>query len=220
MTPFTPTFKDLKSVVIILAACRLPSELALLILDYAHYWKEGEFRSTTPFVFVDEHWSLDYSATYPYLCMPLIMDDDRQDEPLNIREITFDIVSHDQEWTTEPTKETYETSSWFEVSIFRSKEVGSRVRASPYIRTTRLFEGIDARKETAENITAASRIMFPDNSFELLRRPSSTMEPKRLHCTEVAEVSSEGVKEGEYSWYLQGNEVARWLGRSQSLKER
>jgi hypothetical protein len=202
MTLFTPTLKDIESVVAILAAFKLPSELALLVLDYAHYWRAIRKESISPLVLVDEDWSLDYSAAYPYFCVPVPVDADRQNVPLKIREIAFTIVSHDQGWTTESTKGTYETSSWFEVSILRSNEARPRLR-EPFLRR------LNARRETAESITAASRIMFADDSFGLLRRPSSVMEPQRLHCTEMMEVKSEGVEEGEYAWYLQGNEVGR-----------
>lgn len=203
MKSFTPTFNDLESVVAILATFKLPSELALLILDYAHYWKEVRRESTVPSVLVDEDWSLEYSAAYPYLCVPVPVDADRQNKPLKIREIAFTIVSHDQGWTTEPTKGTYATSSWFEVSILRSKEARFRARGSLSQRR------LNARRETADSITAASRIIFPDDSFGLVRRPSSVMEPQRLHCTEMMQVKPGGAEEGEYAWYLQGNEVAR-----------
>jgi hypothetical protein len=62
MTAFTSTFGDLGSVVAIFAAFKLPSELALLILDYAHYWKEIRWGSIRSLALVDEDWSLDYSA--------------------------------------------------------------------------------------------------------------------------------------------------------------
>lgn len=209
MTPFTPQVKDLKSVIAILAAFRVPSELALLILDYARYWTERKWESTRTFVLVDEDWSLDYSAAYPYLCMPIMVDADRQNEPLKIREITFTIVSHDQGWTTEPTKGTYETSSWFEVSILRPNEAHYQMPGNLFQRMTRRLRQIDTRRETADSVTAASHAMFPDGGLRLVQRPSSVMEPQRLHCTKMTVVKSEGAKEGEHSWYLQGNEVAR-----------
>jgi hypothetical protein len=131
--------------------------------------------------------------------MPVLVDANRQNEPLKIREIEFTIVSHDQGWTTEPTKGTYETSSWFEVSILRPKEAYSRGRESLFQRTTGGLREIDARRNTANSITAASRIMFPDDSFGLVRRPSSIMEPQRLHCTDMKGVKLEGVEEGEYA---------------------
>ncbi|KAF3042242.1 hypothetical protein E8E12_010109 [Didymella heteroderae] len=209
MTPFTPTLDDLKSVITILAVFKLPNELALLVLDHARYWAEYKMESTRPFVLVDEDWVLDYSAAYPYLCVPVLVDVNRQDEPLKIREIAFTVVSHDQGWTTEPTKGTYETSSWFEVSIIRPRQAHSGVQETRFQPMARRLRDMVTRRETADSIIAASRIMLPDGSFDLVRRPSSLMEPQRLHCTEMMEVKSEGVKEGECAWYLQGNEVAR-----------
>lgn len=157
-------------------------------MNYAHYWKEIGWESIRSRALVDEDWSLDYSAAYPYLCMPVLVDADRQNEPLKVREIEFTIVSHDQRWTTEPTKGTYETSSWFEVTILRPKEAYSCGRESLFQRTTGGLREIDARRNTANSITAASRIMFPDDSFGLVRRPSSITEPQRLHCTDMKEV--------------------------------
>lgn len=205
MAPFKPRLDDLKSVLAILAAFRLPNELALSILDYARYWIEAESESTEHLILVDEIWSLDYSAAYPYLYVPVYH---WQEENLKIREIAFTIVSHDQGWTSEHTQGTYETSSWFEVSILRPNEAYSLLQHREQ-RTIRMLRELGIRRETADSITAACNIMHPDGSVDLLRRPASIMEPQRLHCTEMMEAKPQGVKEGEFAWYLQGNEVAR-----------
>jgi hypothetical protein len=206
MAPFAPTLNDLNSVIAILAAFRLPNELALSILDCARYWTEYKVEYTDPIILVDEHWSLDYSAAYPYLHVPVYHG---QHEPLKIREIAFTIVSHDQGWTSEQTIGSYETSSWFEASILRPKEAYSSVQEYRSQCTTRRLREMINQSETADSIAAASHIMLPDGSLDLVRRPSSVMEPQRLHCAEMMEVKSEGVKEGECAWYLQGNQVAR-----------
>ena len=68
---------------------------------------------------------------------------------------------------------------------------------------------MNVRGETVDGVCAASKIMHSSGMVDLVRRPSSAMEPQRSHCTEMMVVKSQGVKEGEHAWYLQGNEVAR-----------
>lgn len=206
MAHFTPTLHDIESTLAILALFRLPNELALCILDQAHYWMEVELSSEEHIVLVDGTWSLDYSAAYPYLYVPAYPWPHARH--LKIREITFTIVSHDQGWTTEDTQGTYQTSSWFEVSIVRPQEFSSawRHRLQPGLHRLR---DMNLRGETIDGVCAASNIMHPIGTVELVRRPSSAMEPQRLHCTEMTEVKSQDVREGEHAWYLQGNEVAR-----------
>jgi len=206
MAPFTPTLQDIESALSILALFHLPNELALCILDQAHYWMEVELSSREHIVLVDESWSLDYSAAYPYLYVPAYPWP--YERYLKAREITFTIVSHDQGWTTEDTQGTYQTSSWFEVSVIRPNGVSSarRHRLQPGLR--RLRE-MNVRGETVDGIYTASNIIHSSGMVELVRRPSSVMEPQRTHCTEMMNVASQGVKEGEHAWYLQGNEVAR-----------
>lgn len=57
--------------------------------------------------------------------------------------------------------------------------------------------------------------------MELLPRPSLETEPQRLHCNEMinatfsdhnpleSQPQMKREREGEYAWYLQGNEVAK-----------
>jgi hypothetical protein len=211
MAPFVPTRDDLESARAILTSFHLPNELALWILDEAHYWVEVETYSKEHIILVDGAWSLDYSATYPYIYVPAypwLGLPLAPKEQLKIREISFTIVSHDQGWTTEDKQGTYQTSSWFEASIVRPKGVplSQRHRLQPGLR--RLRE-MNVRGQTVDGVCAASDIMHSSGMVELVRRPSSGIESQRSHCTEMIEVKSQGVKEGEYAWYLQGNEVAR-----------
>ena len=75
-------------------------------------------------------------------------------------------------------------------------------------------------RDVFSNVKAAARAMFPKNELQLVRRPSSDIEPQRLHCSEMVNVTRPGtedpanarvefMKEGEHAWYLQSNEVAR-----------
>lgn len=75
--------------------------------------------------------------------------------------------------------------------------------------------------EVRENIYTALEHLSDIGDEELLvPRPSLEMEPQRLHCEPMREVtySGEGGKpkhhdrdgrEGDHAWYLQGNEVAK-----------
>ncbi|KAJ4987444.1 hypothetical protein SVAN01_07044 [Stagonosporopsis vannaccii] len=206
MAPFAPTLQDIESALTILASFRLPNELALCILDQAHYWMEVVSSSKEHIVLLDEAWSLDYSAVYPYLYVPAYPWP--YERHLKAREITFTIVSHDQGWTTEDTQGTYQTSSWFEVSVIRPKGVSPALRHLLQPGLRRLRE-MNSKGETVDGIHTASDIIHSGGVVELVRRPSSAMEPQRMHCTEMMNVTSQDVKEGEHAWYLQGNEVAR-----------
>jgi hypothetical protein len=207
MTPFVPTLHDVETTRALLASFGLPDELALLILDEARYWVEIVTESREHVVLVDRDWSLDYSAIYPYIYTPAHPQFSR----LKIREITFTVVSHDQGWTTEDTHGTYQTSSWFEVSIIRQKGVlaSSRYRLQPAYDELYILRDMSVEGETLDGVCAASAFIHSDGMFELVRRDSSAIEPQRTHCVEMMEVKSQGVKEGEYAWYLQGNEVGR-----------
>lgn len=205
MPPFVPTLRDVVRVCKILTSLRLPTELVLEILDETHYWLEVVSSSTEHIVLVDGAWSLDYSAAYPYLYVPAY--DRSHPPPFKIREIEFMIVSHDQGWTTEDTRGTYETSSWFEASIIRPKG-GPRSRHRMQAGLRRIRD-MNVRGETVDGICAASEIMHPTGAVELIRRPSPAVEPQRLHCPEMIAIKSSDIKEGEHAWYLQGNEVAK-----------
>ncbi|KAF2630267.1 hypothetical protein BU25DRAFT_387340 [Macroventuria anomochaeta] len=206
MAPFVPTLKDIETARAILTSVRLPNELALCILDKAHYWMEVDTSSKEHVILVDGTWSLDYPVAYPYLYVPAYQWPHAQHR--KIREIAFTVVSHDQGWTTEDTQGTHQTSSWFEVSIIRPKGASSSRRHHLQPGLRRLRE-MNVRGEIVEGVRAASDIMHSTGMVDLVRRPLSAMEPQRLHCTEMMQVKPQGVKEGEYAWYLQGNEVAR-----------
>ncbi|UPX12404.1 uncharacterized protein EKO05_0002952 [Ascochyta rabiei] len=68
---------------------------------------------------------------------------------------------------------------------------------------------MNLRRKTLDSIYAATMAMHSNGTVELVRRPSLTVEPQRLHCAAMRETKSQGIKESEHSWYIQGNEVAR-----------
>jgi len=120
----------------------------------------------------------------------------------------------DQSWTTEGTKGTYDTSSWFEVSILTPK----RLRRSGMILSS-YHDQRDAfhiNRDVYPNVETATHAMFPGNELQVVSRPSSETEPQRMHCNEMINITKDSsnpeidaVKEGEHAWYLQSNEVAR-----------
>jgi hypothetical protein len=70
------------------------------------------------------------------------------------------------------------------------------------------------------SVCEAAQAMFPVDEWQLRPRPSSDMEPQRLYCKEMINVTSSSDelsnksqsrsrKEREFAWYLQGNEVAK-----------
>jgi hypothetical protein len=124
----------------------------------------------------------------------------------------------------------YDTSSWFEVSIFRHESP-----EGPFP-----FGAYEDHKFT--NLELARNFYSKRRGWHMVARPSTQMEPQRLHCKEMRNIlwnaealkrwkeihdepgvvtSSNSTKrlqqleaidekdEGRYSWYLQGNQVAR-----------
>lgn len=89
----------------ILASCRLPTELVLAILEYARYWSEVTHENINHRELLDEHFSIRNSRSLLYLWANLPeKDPGYEDENPKIKEIEFAIVSHDQGWTTENTR--------------------------------------------------------------------------------------------------------------------
>jgi len=124
----------------------------------------------------------------------------------------------------------YDTSSWFEVSIFRHE---NPERPFPF-----------GASEDCEwtNLELARNFYSKRRGWQMVPRSGLSMEPQRLHCEEMRNVtwSAEARRrqkeiydepgrsgktnkgciqpepetfeerdEGKYSWYLQGNQVAR-----------
>ncbi|KAF2790180.1 hypothetical protein K505DRAFT_283109 [Melanomma pulvis-pyrius CBS 109.77] len=229
---YIPSERDVRDVRSIVASLGFPTELVLAILDFARYWPEITNESIVHSVLLDEEWSLDFSVASIYLWAELPQSDARyEDENPKMREIEFTIVSHDQGWTTEDTKGSYQTSSWFEASIFRHE-------TPDYPSSYRAYED-----NLWTNLEIARSFYAKHRGWHMVPRPSSHMEPQRLHCDEMknitwsvearqrqneiyaepsrnpqprnAQASIQKTEtynesdEGKHSWYLQGNEVAK-----------
>lgn len=199
---FYPNQSDIRATRTILASLGLPTELILYTLDLARYWTRNIIEVSDHHVLMDEDWNLEYTAAYPYLLFPVSFSAEPDGEQPKLRELEFLIVSHDQAWTTEDTKGTYKTSSWFEVSQCRTDNPWSIPERSQYC-----------------NVEEARHI-WGEWGATLLPRPSQEMEPQRCHCPEMMKVSwgdnnvepKPDLDEGTHAWYLQGNEVARGIG--------
>jgi hypothetical protein len=89
---------------------------------------------------------------------------------------------------SEDTRGTYKTSSFWEVSIIRSDE-------SLSIRDSGLDlvdhkERLHEQTEVYHSIESASRALLQDKNHHLLQRPCSSMEPHRLHCNEMINLTT------------------------------
>jgi hypothetical protein len=71
-----------------------------------------------------------------------------------------------------------------------------------------------------QDIGAIKDATFQSEGIQLLPRSFTNIEPQRLHCNEMInvtkaknessiELDSQNAREGEYAWWLQANEVAR-----------
>lgn len=79
------------------------------------------------------------------------------------------LTNVDQGWTTEDTKGTYETSSWFEVSIFTPKRDPKFEKMSPTIVDSSFQNNGAAQFSTVE---VAAHAMFPTGMYTLVRLPN------------------------------------------------
>lgn len=194
---FVPEGRDTRHVRGILSSLGLPMELVLLVLDHARYWTRRATERDAELKIRDWNHSLDHSSAVVNHSHQVFLHPNSYGETPKVRRITFDILSHDQGWTTEPTKGTYKTSSWFEVSIVR----GSRDTPRHEAKGT-FFTDV----EGARNHIWGSHFV---------QRPSLALEEQRKHCAEMIKVTRptwnserEIPGEGTHAWYLQGNEVS------------
>jgi hypothetical protein len=95
MAHYIPASADVHSVRAILAFHHLPNELVLEILDRARYWVERDHAVEEHRVLMDEDFSLDFSAVYPYLGFGAFSPNRFGDNEIpKIREMELTIVSH------------------------------------------------------------------------------------------------------------------------------
>ncbi|OWY55193.1 hypothetical protein AALT_g6796 [Alternaria alternata] len=211
MMPFAPRRRDVhRTRALLHYRLGLPNELVLDILDKARYWVEVKHVNDQTSVLLDEEFSDDFSAALPMLRIVIDRPEIAHRETSKLREIEFLIVSHDQGWTTEDTIGTFNTSSWFEVSIVRPSS------PQDHMINNMVADSFDDHDYPKSNIHTVIDDMCGNLGFRNALRPSSTIEPQRLHCGEMQAMTflhddpsrPMGI-EGQHAWYLQGNEVAR-----------
>ncbi|KAH4126740.1 hypothetical protein HBH68_065720 [Parastagonospora nodorum] len=219
MAPFIPERADVYSVRAILAHCKLPNELILTILDHARYWVERVESRVGYKMLFDEEFTRSYNAAVSYLAANAIPPGDPTDaETPKLKEVEFLVVSHDQAWTTENTKGTFQTSSWFEVSIVRPLDPAPLHRGDTDVFRSHSF--LEDQNGLGQSIDKVLEDVLQSRRMQLVPRPSSAQEQQRLHCPEMiyttgskpeppTEQEVQVAREGEYAWYLQGNEVGR-----------
>ncbi|KAF2122071.1 hypothetical protein BDV96DRAFT_483361 [Lophiotrema nucula] len=126
-TPFAPSYADVRLARAILKSRRLPTELALDILELARYWPEQTFSSTS-----SSRSSItgsDKAATLAF-AVPVFEEDFAKQfgcERSKVKEIEVELKSHDQGWTSQGGHGTYQTSSWTELSILHNKNGANSV---------------------------------------------------------------------------------------------
>lgn len=171
----------------ILVHLRLPMELALQVLEHAEYWPARSFASRATGTRVAATMMRSSAAG---LCVDAdVFNADavqslrQPGEQLRVKAVSFRIRSRDQGWTSEPTRGSFSTSSWLEVSILRGVD-GPNTELPPSCYVDSLFE----------NPSSFAARVAP-LGWRLVARP------------EDAEQGPQG-GEGALAWYLQGNRVA------------
>jgi hypothetical protein len=192
-THFTiPSYADVCQARALLKTLNLPTELVLQILDHAEYWPQHAF-VTSP---EQPKRAIAAGQANSHACLCLdagIFNNPTADairkggEKPKIQSIIFEIVSHDQGWTSERTQGTFATSSWLEVSILRTDNADNSRVPSPSFVNTRF-------KDPSEFHQSVSR-----RGWYLVQRP------------QAAQQGPQG-GEGDLAWYLQGNRVAAQSG--------
>lgn len=163
----------------------LPTELALEVLNYAQYEPVLEFASGGR-VMAE---AVMGSATSARVCLPAevlsantIRHLSGPNVTMKVKEIEFAIKSKDQGWTSEDSRDTYNTSSWLEVSIFRPGPLFS----------------------TLDSLSVWDREFHTPQDLQdyLLRRGHKLVDERPVS----AAVGPQG-GEPPIAWYLQGNKV-------------
>jgi hypothetical protein len=99
-----------------------------------------------------------------------------------VKSVEFNLVSRDQGWTSENTRDTYSTSSWHEVSILRDGDTSTNVdQILPIVNVPRSCPKI-------------YQSIIDNRGWELVKRPENALQGPQGG-------------EGDYAWYLQGNRV-------------
>jgi hypothetical protein len=95
------------------------------------------------------------------------------------------ITPIDQGWTTEDTEGTYQTSSWFEVSILRPKQPNGVMGVEDDAPSSPFYPDACSYGSVHQNVQEAVQAIYPSDEMQLVPRTSLATEPQRLHCDEM-----------------------------------
>jgi hypothetical protein len=186
--PFVPDYLDVCKARALLNALKLPTELALDILEYAQYWPAVTWSMPS------DNSTCTASASGPHNSQARLFADipvaDNNvfnnlcsvENKVQIKSIEFHVKSKDQGWTSERTHGTFSTSSWLEVSILRQQD----------------------------GIHADSVYPIPQGPYESPQGLHEALAPQGQMLVKRPEHLNQGPQggEGDFAWYLQGNRVA------------
>ncbi|KAF2007963.1 hypothetical protein P154DRAFT_528609 [Amniculicola lignicola CBS 123094] len=184
---YAPSYTAIVVVRALLESMRLPTELVLDILDRACYWPEQNFESTER-ISAEGNWASHGQSSSAKVCLyaDILSEDFVRscgEEKPKVKEVEFEIKAHDQGWTSENTRGTYETTSWLETSILRRDPASGNHAA---IHKDALTNNFGSPKHLQNNIH--------DLGWTLVVRPGEDRYPQN--------------GEGNFAWYLQGNKVS------------
>jgi hypothetical protein len=200
--PWKLTYASVLEARSILKTIGLPTELALQILDHAEYWPSLSFSSQTRQLIKARATTSSNSAATLCLAAPIFNPDSLHydGEKPRVKAIEFHIRSRDQGWTSEPTRGTFHTSSWTEVSLLRGAL--SNIPSST-AHSTNSF-GPERDVSSLPPSCWLPAVFASPASFLTHILPSGwSLVPR----PEEAEQGPQG-GEGGLAWFLQGNRVA------------
>lgn len=205
--PWNLTYASVLEARSVLKTLGLPTELALQILDHAEYWPSRTFSSQSPHATEARATSASPSAATLCLAAPLLDVDPLEygGETPRLKAIAFRLRSRDQGWTSEPTRGTFHTSSWTEVSLLRKtpdRVSSSTTPTSDFIGPERDVPGLPP------SCWLVAAFASPAHFLTHVLPRGRCLVPRH----EGAQQGPQG-GEGGLAWFLQGNRVAtegRW----------
>lgn len=184
----TPSYADICVVRAMLESLGLPTELVLEILAMAQYEPVLNF-DRSQYVTTQGHYGHGDPLSRVCLIAEILSQEvmhqiSSPEVTLEAKEISFNVSSCDQGWTSENTQGTFNTSSWLEVSIIRPDKRTSFQEVEHLVRNTEF-----GNAQHLHNLLQAAGHKLVD------KRPSNIA------------VGPQG-GEPPLAWYLQGNQVA------------
>jgi hypothetical protein len=187
-SPFTtPTYADVCHARALFTSLRIPTELTLLILDYAEYYPTHTVTTSFNEPTIAGASGVRSSACSLSLSAALYANSTTDSiragkERPKVKSVVFNLVSRDQGWTSENTRGTYATSSWHEVSILRNRGTSTNIN--------KILTIVNVPRSSPK----AYQTAIENLGWELVKRPENALQGPQGG-------------EGDHAWYLQGNRV-------------